>query len=187
MFGLHIHMCFTSVPGASEGQKRALDPVKLELQMVLRHHVGTGHQVWVLRKNSKCSKPRSQLPALAVSFLSIVGGRAVFKHKLLKHPSQWPAIIPGPTRFLPGECLQTSSSRTVKFRIVFGLSTSTAHLGTLGQLNLIILVGTHKDRAQIILLAGSSYLLAHKNHRSISGDQIGILLTVPGFVLLSRQ
>ena len=33
---------------AQEGQKRALDPLGLELQMVVSYHVGAGNQIWVL-------------------------------------------------------------------------------------------------------------------------------------------
>lgn len=38
----------TWVLGASEGQKKTLDPPELELQMVLSHHVGDGNQTRVL-------------------------------------------------------------------------------------------------------------------------------------------
>ena len=35
-----IHSC---VPGACRGQKRALDPLELELGVAVRHYVGTGN------------------------------------------------------------------------------------------------------------------------------------------------
>lgn len=36
---LHVWMCTSYVPGTLEGQKRALYALKLELWMVLSHHV----------------------------------------------------------------------------------------------------------------------------------------------------
>lgn len=41
VFACIINLCTTCVPSALEGQKRALDPVKLELQRVVRHHMGS--------------------------------------------------------------------------------------------------------------------------------------------------
>lgn len=40
MFGLLVSMYTASVPGAPGGQKKALDPLRLELQMVACCHVG---------------------------------------------------------------------------------------------------------------------------------------------------
>jgi hypothetical protein len=37
------------------GQKRVLDPLELELQTAVSHHVGAGTYIYVLRKNSQCS------------------------------------------------------------------------------------------------------------------------------------
>lgn len=37
-------MCSRYVPGVSGGQKRALEPLKLELQRFVSLHVGTGKQ-----------------------------------------------------------------------------------------------------------------------------------------------
>ena len=36
-------------------EKRVLDPLELELQMVVNHHVGAGNVTWVLSKSSKFS------------------------------------------------------------------------------------------------------------------------------------
>lgn len=36
-------MCTMCVPGAYRGQKRALDPLQLMLQIVVSHHVGIGN------------------------------------------------------------------------------------------------------------------------------------------------
>ena len=36
------------VCSALEGQKRALDPLKLELQVIVSHHMGAGNQAWLL-------------------------------------------------------------------------------------------------------------------------------------------
>lgn len=40
---LHVLKCTMHVLGALEGQKRALDALKLGLQMVLNHYVGAGN------------------------------------------------------------------------------------------------------------------------------------------------
>jgi hypothetical protein len=37
-------MCVRCVLSVSRDQKRALDPPELELQWLMRHHVGPGHQ-----------------------------------------------------------------------------------------------------------------------------------------------
>lgn len=42
-FLLHTCLWATFVYGALDGQKRTLDPLKLELQMVLSYHVGAGN------------------------------------------------------------------------------------------------------------------------------------------------
>ena len=39
IFCLHVCLCIMCVPGACRGQKRASDPVELELQIVVRCHV----------------------------------------------------------------------------------------------------------------------------------------------------
>lgn len=40
VFCLHVHVCTTCVPGACGGWKRTLDPLKLKLQVFVRHDVG---------------------------------------------------------------------------------------------------------------------------------------------------
>lgn len=40
---LHIYLCNMSGPGAYEGQKKALDSLGLEIQMVVSHHAGAGN------------------------------------------------------------------------------------------------------------------------------------------------
>lgn len=47
VFCLHVYLCTAGVPGAQEGQQRASDPLKLELQTVVSHYVSTGNQTWV--------------------------------------------------------------------------------------------------------------------------------------------
>lgn len=42
------HMC----AGAQVNQKRVLDPLDLELQMVVRYHVGSGNQTCILWNGS---------------------------------------------------------------------------------------------------------------------------------------
>ena len=43
-----VHKC---MPDACGNQKTVLDPLELELQKVVSHHVGTGNQTQVLCKN----------------------------------------------------------------------------------------------------------------------------------------
>ena len=40
------------MPVVCGGQKRALDPLELELKMAMSYHVGAGNQTWVLCKGS---------------------------------------------------------------------------------------------------------------------------------------
>lgn len=44
VFCLPVCLCTTHVPGAQESQKRILDPLVLELWMVVSPHVGAGYQ-----------------------------------------------------------------------------------------------------------------------------------------------
>jgi hypothetical protein len=46
----------TCVYGACRGHKRASDLLKLEAQVVVSHHVGSGNQTWVLCKSNQCSQ-----------------------------------------------------------------------------------------------------------------------------------
>lgn len=48
---LYVHQIHA---GAHRGQKRARDPLELELKMVVNYHVRYQNQVWVLYKSSKC-------------------------------------------------------------------------------------------------------------------------------------
>lgn len=41
--GMFVWICTMCMPGASGDQKRALDPLGLELQMVMSHPVGAGN------------------------------------------------------------------------------------------------------------------------------------------------
>ena len=41
-FCLHVCLCTTYMPGAYGVQKRVLDPLELELQTVVSHHVDAG-------------------------------------------------------------------------------------------------------------------------------------------------
>ena len=43
MFSLYVFKCTMHIFGALEGQKRALDALKLGLKMVLNHYVGAGN------------------------------------------------------------------------------------------------------------------------------------------------
>jgi hypothetical protein len=50
------------VPGVQRGQKRAWDPLELELQMALSCHVGSGNWTWVPWESSQCSAIISPAP-----------------------------------------------------------------------------------------------------------------------------
>lgn len=50
MYGL----CTASMPSTLEGQKRAFDPLELDLMMVVIHHIGPGFISRVLWKRSQC-------------------------------------------------------------------------------------------------------------------------------------
>lgn len=50
---MHVHMCTTQKPGASEGQKRTLDPLKMELQMIFKSPL----RCWGIKSKS----PKEQL------------------------------------------------------------------------------------------------------------------------------
>jgi hypothetical protein len=49
------------VSGVHRGQKRALEPLGVELQMVVSHHVGAESGTQVLCRSNKCFKPLSHL------------------------------------------------------------------------------------------------------------------------------
>jgi hypothetical protein len=42
-----LYVCTLCACSAHKGQKRASDHLKLEMQMVVRHHVGTSHRTQV--------------------------------------------------------------------------------------------------------------------------------------------
>jgi hypothetical protein len=62
---VHVWLCTLCVQ-ARGGQKRALDPLELELQMVASHHVGAGNQTLVLCKIIKYPEPLSSLSSLSM-------------------------------------------------------------------------------------------------------------------------
>lgn len=43
-----VRVYTTYVPGAPRGQKRASNPLELELWVVVNHYVGAGNQTWVI-------------------------------------------------------------------------------------------------------------------------------------------
>lgn len=49
---LYMGSCAMPVPGTLRGQKLVLDPLELELQVIISYHVGTGNQTLVLCKSS---------------------------------------------------------------------------------------------------------------------------------------
>ena len=52
---LHVCLCTVYMPGACRGQKRASDPLELELQIVVSSQGEAGNWPWVLCKSNKCS------------------------------------------------------------------------------------------------------------------------------------
>lgn len=50
MFCLRVCLCTRFVPGASGGQKRALDLLELELPAVMSHNMALGTKSWSSRK-----------------------------------------------------------------------------------------------------------------------------------------
>ena len=48
-------MCATCMSGACRGQKRASDPLEVDLQAAVCHHVGAEKQNQLLSKSSRCS------------------------------------------------------------------------------------------------------------------------------------
>lgn len=49
-----MYVCVLQAYGVYGGQKRMLDPQKMDLEMVVGHHVGCGERIQVLCKSSKC-------------------------------------------------------------------------------------------------------------------------------------
>jgi hypothetical protein len=56
-----VCLCVTCMTGAHEGQKRVLDPLEQNLQIVVSHHVTAGNWTCVLCKSNKCSYPLSHI------------------------------------------------------------------------------------------------------------------------------
>lgn len=48
-------MCSVFMPGVQESQERVLDPVELELEIVMTHYVSFGNRIQVLCRSNKCS------------------------------------------------------------------------------------------------------------------------------------
>lgn len=60
----HAHG-LTNIKAAAQGPE-ALDPLELEAQVVLRHHMGAGNQTGGLCKSSQCSYPLSWFSSLTI-------------------------------------------------------------------------------------------------------------------------
>lgn len=77
----HVYMCTTYMPGACGGQKRVLDPSKIELQMFASYHVSSGKQTSVLCKNNKCfNSANSPAPGFFLFKVgSVFGGSSKFR------------------------------------------------------------------------------------------------------------
>lgn len=67
-FCLHACLCTTNMPAAWEGQKKSLNPLEQELNMVLSHYMNTWNWIWVLWKSSQCPQPLSNLSSPLPSF-----------------------------------------------------------------------------------------------------------------------
>lgn len=46
---MHVYLCTTRVPGAHGGKKKASDPLEMELQTIVSHHVVLGTKPRVLQ------------------------------------------------------------------------------------------------------------------------------------------
>lgn len=69
LYGCLSTMCLPSVQG---NQNSLSDPLKLEWQTVVTHHMGSGNQTWVLWKNSQWSELLSHLSSLSLLFWNSV-------------------------------------------------------------------------------------------------------------------
>lgn len=54
VFCFHVCLCTTCMHGASWGQRTVSDPLELELQLVVSHHVDVENWTYVFWKNSQC-------------------------------------------------------------------------------------------------------------------------------------
>ena len=57
VFCLHVRLCTTYWQWTQQARKHQ----KLQLQVVVIHHIDSGNQTWVLCKRNKCSEPLSDL------------------------------------------------------------------------------------------------------------------------------
>jgi hypothetical protein len=48
IFCMHVCLCTTYMLGVHRGQERGLNPVELELGMVVSHCKDAGNQIWVI-------------------------------------------------------------------------------------------------------------------------------------------
>lgn len=69
MFAYNVYMCATCMPGAHRGQKKGSDPPKLELQMIVGHHVGSRN--WTLGPLEEQVLLTSELSIQPLHFLTI--------------------------------------------------------------------------------------------------------------------
>lgn len=63
-------MCTVCMPDTYVGQKRALNPLKLELWVVVSPHMGARNQSQILWKTRKCFLPLSYLSSPELKILS---------------------------------------------------------------------------------------------------------------------
>ena len=68
LFYEHGYICVPWVSSSHGGQKRASDPLKLELQTIVSYHMGAGNQTCVLCKSSQCSSLLSCVSILISRF-----------------------------------------------------------------------------------------------------------------------
>lgn len=50
----NIYLCTMCMPFVYGGQKKALDILELEFQLVVSHYMSAGNEIWDLRKSSQC-------------------------------------------------------------------------------------------------------------------------------------
>lgn len=105
VFGQHLSLCNTHVPGARESQKRVLGHLELELQTlwVAINFMSAGNQTHVSWKSSQCSWVLSLLPGPQDTWFITIIWYLAYIHCTLATDHSDPSRVPTPLLFvLPG-------------------------------------------------------------------------------------
>lgn len=95
MFYLYLCLCTACVCRTYRGQKKALDLLVLELQMVVSHPIGSGSWSYVLWKNNQYSYSLSYLSRPSICIHSFI----LLMAKIEETSPQWERTFPS---FYPG-------------------------------------------------------------------------------------